>query len=534
MATKIPDAVLPAMRPQVGLAWLFVGAGIAVGANAIAVMMSARTFGAMGGMSAFALAVREYDNAVVSYYNAVVFPLVTLLIVAYLWPIGVYIRGCPTAAPEPVVQRRIISLPLIVATLGLVPWVLSCAVFPALTLRYFGAWSRELISQQILSPLVSGFLAATTIYFLLDWLVRSRIAPRFFPRGGLAEVPGAFALGVRSRLLVFLMAVAFIPLFTMLGLVRAAVVRIEGGVPLDVVIPVLSRASGITFVVYVLLGVGLTLVLARVFTRPLADVVAALRRVQGGELDARVRVTSSDEVGVLEDGVNAMVATLRDKERILQTFGRVVEPTVRDHLLSGDLRLGGELRAASVLFCDLRGFTALAEHSPPEEVVATLNEFFTTMTAWVRQCGGFVDKFIGDAIMVVFGLFDSHGDGAQVDSAAAAVRCARGMRERLAELNVRRAAAGKSALAVAVSVHSGDVLAGRIGAEDRHEYTVIGDTVNVAARLQQLCKEWGHDLVVSETTYDLAKRRGVDGGVPLREPVTLRGRNEPVRVFGIP
>jgi adenylate cyclase len=522
------------MQPQAGLLWLFVGAGIALGANAIAVIVSSRTFGAMGGTSEFALAARRHDTSVVPFYNAVVFPLATLLITVYLWPIGVYIRGCTTAAPTALVQRRIISLPLFVATLGLGAWVLGCAVFPALTVWHFGVWSRELISPQILSPLVSGFLAATTTYFLLDWLVRARIAPRLFPHGGLAQVPGAFALGVQARLLVFLLAVAFIPLFTMLGLVRAAVVRIEGGVPLDLVIPVLSHASGVTFVVYVLLGVGLTLVLARVFTRPLADVAAALRRVQVGDLDAGVRVTSSDEVGVLEDGVNAMVATLRDKQRILQTFGRVVEPSVRDQLLSGDLRLGGELRAASVLFCDLRGFTTLAERSPPEEIVATLNEFFTAMTAWVRQSGGFVDKFIGDAVMVVFGLFDSPGDGARVESAAAAVRCALGVRDRLGELNVRRAAAGKPALAVAVSVHSGDVLAGRIGAEDRHEYTVIGDTVNVAARLQELCKEWGHDLVVSETTYALANQCGVAGGVALREPVTLRGRNEPVRVFRIP
>src|SRR5205814_8661877 len=104
-------------------------------------------------------------------------------------------------------------------------------------------------------------------------------------------------------------------------------------------------------------------------------------------LHARVRVTSSDEVGILEDGVNAMVAALREKEHILQTFGRVVEPSVRDQLLSGHLRLGGELRNASVLFCDMRGFTTLAEHCPPGVVVATLNGFFTAMTSWVRECG---------------------------------------------------------------------------------------------------------------------------------------------------
>src|SRR4029077_1148018 len=123
---------------------------------------------------------------------------------------------------------------------------------------------------------------------------------------------------------------------------------------------------------------------------------------------------------------------------------------------------------ASVLFCDLRGFTALAERSAPDELVATLNELFTVLTAWVRICGGFVDKFLGDGLLVVFGLFDDGNDS----GAAHAVRCARGMHERVAELNDKRTAAGRSPLAVSIGIHSGPVVAGTIGAADRHEYTV--------------------------------------------------------------
>jgi class 3 adenylate cyclase len=256
-----------------------------------------------------------------------------------------------------------------------------------------------------------------------------------------------------------------------------------------------------------------------------------LRGVEAGDLSTRVRVTSSDEVGVLEDGVNAMVAALRDKEHILRTFGRVVEPSVRDQLLSGELRLGGELRMASILFCDLRGFTAFAERASPDVVVATLNGFFTAMTGWVRQCDGFVDKFIGDAMLVVFGLFDDDAEVAR--GAAAALRCGLGMRTQLAQLNVARVAGGESPLAVAVTVHTGAVLAGRIGAEDRHEYTVIGDTVNVAARLQQICKDLGRDVIVSETAYEMARLNGLVVDVAMEDVVTLRGRREPIRIFGV-
>ena len=134
---------------------------------------------------------------------------------------------------------------------------------------------------------------------------------------------------------------------------------------------------------------------------------------------------------------------------------------------------------------------------------------------------------------MVFGLFDGERGDVSAKSAAAALRCALGMRERLDALNAVRLAAGRPSLSVAVSVHTGEVLSGRIGAEDRHEYTVIGDTVNVAARLEQFCKEQGLDLVVSETTYELARRQGVAANISLRDEITLRGRREPVRVFGM-
>ena len=513
--------------------WFVLAAAIALFANGLAVFTSTLTSSLMGGVSEFAQAVRAHDRIIARYYNSVAFPVPTAIVIAYLWPIIIHFRCTTAEAPSLQVQRRVISAPLFLAAMGLIPWLLGCLFFPAITVDHFGHWSPELMSQQVLSPLVSGFLAATTSYLLVDWLFRRRVVPHVFPSGHIAEVPGAIALGVRARLLVFLLAVAFTPLFTVLGLVRAAAVRVQAGYAVGTVVPVLTRASEITFVVYVALGVALTLVLARTLTRPVGDVVAALRRVQSGDLGARVQVTSSDEVGVLEDGVNTMVAALREKEHILQTFGRVVEPSVRDRLLSGELQLGGELRTASVLFCDLRGFTALAERTPPSDVVATLNEFFSVMTTWVRECGGFVDKFIGDAVLVVFGLFESDTHLAQTQSAAAAMRCGVGMRERLAELNARRGAAGQPPLAVAVSIHTGEVLAGRIGAEDRHEYTVIGDTVNVAARLQQFAKEFGHGLLVSETTYELARSRGVAAPVTMQDSVSLRGRREPVRVFGV-
>jgi len=507
--------------------WLFVGGLVAISANLFAAVATQQTIGAMGAVTPFALAVRGVELRILPYINLVAYPLTTLIILVYLWPVVAF-AASTDATPSALVRRRVVGTPATIAALGFAPWLMTCVLFPVLTIATFGRWSGELVSQQIFSPLVSGFLAAATSYLILDWISRSRIVPLVFPAGRVAEVTGAIVPGVRLRMFIFLLAVAFAPLFTMLGLIRSAVVRIEAGVPMANVIGVVAEAGQVTFLVYVILGLALTMLLGATLTRPLRDMANALRRVRAGDLGVHLQVGSGDEVGMLQDGVNALVDSLREREHILGTFGRVVDPSIRDRLLSGELRLEGELRTASVLFCDLRGFTAMAESTPPAEVLATLNQFFSVMTGWVGECGGLVDKFIGDAILVVFGLFERDDDGG---GAAAAVRCALGIRSQLAMLNQTRTRLGQPPLAVAVSVHTGELLAGRIGAEDRHEYTVIGDTVNVAARLQQACKEQGCDVMVSEATYDRARKDAVELAIAAENVIALRGRTEPVRAF---
>jgi adenylate cyclase len=539
------------------IAWFYQTFAGVLGIHVIAAVTTRLTIGLMRNVTPFALEVYDHNNALLPYWRLVAYGTVAPLSFAYLWPLARYFRqGCPQPAPL-VVQQRALSFPTVLGGAGLVAWAASAVVFPAITFVHFGRWSTELMSQQVLSPVANGFLAATTAYLFADWIARCDVVPKVFPDGRTSRVPGAFTLGVRGRLFVFLAAVAFVPLFTMFGLVRAARVRLDAGIDVGILVAQLDSGSTSVFFVFVGLGLAMTVLLARSFTGPLENVAAALRRIQAGDLKAGVPVDSGDELGLLEEGVNDMAASLRERERILTAFGRVVEPAVRDRLLAGDLAVGGEARTATVMFCDLRGFTSFAEHTAPNEVVATLNEFFTTVTEWVRACGGFVDKFIGDAVLVVFGLFDDtgriaaapNGDGATAAAreaaagrangesspsasadggARTAIRCALGMRERLADLNRARAAAGKPELSVAMAVHTGEVLAGTIGAADRHEYTVIGDTVNIAARLQVVCKEKGLDLLVSQATFERATLGGAEIAIAARDSAVLRGRAKPV------
>jgi len=505
----------------------------ALTSNLLATASTYATIEAMREMTPFATTVRRHDLEDILHFNLVAYPITTALVFAYLAPLLRFFRAGGGDVVPPVVRRRAVNGPLFLAAMGFAPWAVSCLFFPLVTIWRFGYWSTELMSQHILSPLVNGFLAATSSYLLYDWITRIYVVPRVFPEGRLSEVTAPFTLNVRGRLIVFLIAVAFLPLFTMFGLVRAAATHIEAGLHATAVIQKLNHASEVTFFLFVLLGMVLASVLWRTLTQPIAETATALREIQAGNLEVNVAVESSDEVGLLQDGVNAMVATLRERERILQTFGRVVEPAVRDHLLSGNLQASGEVRLATIMFCDLRGFTSLAERSHPGEMLAGLNEFFTLMTVWVRECGGFVNKFLGDAIMVVFGLFESDDLESQAAAAAAAVRCGRGMPERLAELNRRRAERGLPPLSVSIGIHSGEVVAGAIGALDRHEYSVIGDTVNVAARLQELCKEGDGFMLVSRQTSELAVRAGLATETEPHQPVALRGRREPVEVLAL-
>ncbi len=512
--------------------WLVATAAMAIAANLLAGYTTFLTIEFMGSVSEFARASRRHELALLHWYRTVAYGLLIPLVILYLWPITRWAPGRGEPAPG-WVQRRVVSAPLVVAALGFAGWIGSIFVFPVVTVVRAGHWSTDLMSQQILSPLVNGFLAATCTYLLVDLVFRRRVVPAVFPDGRLSEVPGALALSVRGRLVAFLVAVGFVPLFTLFGLVRAAVVRLAAGMPVEAVVPELAHASAVSFGVFLLLGIALTVALARTFTEPLGALAGALRRIRAGDLSARVVVTAGDEVGVLEDGVNALAGALRDRERILGAFGRVVDPAVRDRLLAADVRQDGELRTVTVLFSDLRDFTGLAARTPAPEVVAMLNEFFGIMTERVHACGGFVDKFIGDAVLAVFGLFDPDDPPHRAAGAAAALRCADGMRAELARLNATRGGPARTPLALKIGVHTGPVVAGTIGAADRHEYTVIGDTVNVAARLEQLCRQHGRDLLVSETTHRLAADGGERRPVVMHAAVALRGRDDPVAVVAL-
>jgi adenylate cyclase len=251
---------------------------------------------------------------------------------------------------------------------------------------------------------------------------------------------------------------------------------------------------------------------------PVRSVTRALAKVEQGRLEVEVPVYDASEIGQLQSGFNAMVEGLRERRLLADLYGRQVGEGVARQALEQGAELGGEVVDAAVMFVDVIGSTRLAAKSPPEQVVAALNEFFGVVVTVVGRYGGFVNKFEGDAALCVFGA-----PVPLVDAAGAALAAARELRARLSVLQ---------GLDAAIGISAGKVVAGNIGAAERFEYTVIGDPVNEAARLTELAKSRRGRVVASALVIAQADRseaalwrlagrrflRGRPDPTPLAEP----------------
>ena len=277
----------------------------------------------------------------------------------------------------------------------------------------------------------------------------------------------------------------------------------------------------------------IVLILAWIFSRQILRPVGALTRsvraVERGDYDnAGLTIISNDEIGRLARVFNDMLVGIRDRERVKDLFGRMVSPEVREKLMTGSIELGGETARVTVLFSDIRGFSTICETTPAPEVVALLNEYMTEMSTAARNWGGYINNFIGDAIVVVFGTPVQHEDN-EWRAVAAALE----MRNRLHALNIKRRAMKRPAINTGIGISTGDVVAGQMGAAERFLYTVIGDAVNIAARLEALTKEFPqHPILMNGATFEAIADRPEIACEDLG-PQKLKGREEAVNVYGI-
>ncbi len=321
---------------------------------------------------------------------------------------------------------------------------------------------------------------------------------------------GRLTLPLRWRLLLALPAINVITGVVVSGLTAAGDSPDLRDLGWDVLVAVLVAFT---------LSLGLSALLSRTVAEPIADLRRATERVNAGDLSTRVPVVALDETGRLASSFNRMIAGLQEREALREAFGTYVDPELAERVLAEGAVLEGEDAEVSVLFLDIRAFTAFAERSSARAVVRTLNGFFDLVVPILVEHGGHANKFVGDGLLGVFGApdrLDDHADRA----VEAALDVVKAVGERYGD-----------GLRIGIGVNSGPVVAGTIGGGGHLEFTVIGDTVNTAARVEEVTRETGDDVLITEATRALLARPG--WRFETRGTVRLKGKTERVRLHAV-
>ncbi|HDP80277.1 MAG TPA: adenylate/guanylate cyclase domain-containing protein, partial [Spirochaetes bacterium] len=263
----------------------------------------------------------------------------------------------------------------------------------------------------------------------------------------------------------------------------------------------------------------------KTLTTPIITLLGATKQIEQGNFRVEIKPTTRDEIGDLTSSFIAMGRGLEEREKLKETFGKFVNKEIAEQVLKGEIKLGGERKTTAVFFSDIRSFTAISEKLEPEEVVEFLNQYMTRMVRCVNDTFGVVDKYIGDAIMAVWGAPLSHGNDTEN-----AVNAALMMRKQLMEFNRGRGGDKKPIIKIGCGINTGPVLAGQIGSDERMEYTVIGDAVNLASRIESLNKPFGTDILISTDSYNLVK--DIFRVAPM-QPIKVKGKSEPQQIYAV-
>ncbi|MFZ2077197.1 MAG: adenylate/guanylate cyclase domain-containing protein [Xanthobacteraceae bacterium] len=311
----------------------------------------------------------------------------------------------------------------------------------------------------------------------------------------------------------------------MLGQVNASASVVlrnqQRAILITIVVTALAAALGLLFAILVSGGI----------TRPVRLLLQSTREVEAGHLDRSIEVITADEIGQLSAAFNRMVEQLRHKERIRETFGRYIDPRVVEGLINQPKLAAaeGQRRVMTIMFCDMKGFTTLSEGMTPQGLVKVMNRYLSTMSEPIRRHGGVIDKYIGDAIMAYWGPpFVEEADENQFACLAATEMIKRigTLRKEVTELLGVRVL--PTECDVRIGVATGEALVGSIGSEIMMNYTVMGDTVNLAARLEAANKLYGSRSLIAEAT--VAK---TDDAIQFREidRLMVAGQTQPQAVF---
>jgi class 3 adenylate cyclase len=418
------------------------------------------------------------------------------------WLAGARDRDATSAAWRALVEmptsyaRRIWTVPILIVIL---PFCAFATI--QLDLPPYGALAI------LIAMLLTLFYGALLRFFAMESLLRPVLADVALHMPDEFE-PGRAGVPLRRRLLVGLPAINVAT-----GVIVAGIELNRHGARLSD----LGPAEIVAVVVAFTVSLELTILLSRSIFGPLDALREATERVGRGDLSTRVPVISTDETGRLARSFNDMVVGLAERERLHEAFGAYVGPNVAEMVLREGPHLDGEECEVSVLFLDIRDFTRFAERVGARAVVDYLNEFYDAVVPLLVRHGGHANKFVGDGLLGVFGApepLPNHADRA----VAAAIEIATEVRDRY-----------RGELRVGIGVNSGPVIAGTVGGGGHVEFTVIGDPVNTADRVEQVTRQTGDVVLVTEATRQLL--RDDHGGFDPRPAVPLKGKLERVQLW---
>ena len=421
---------------------------------------------------------------------------------------------------EKIVQS-IAQIPAVFALASVIGWNVYYFIeipFVLYAKSLFGIHIKGILLSSWFFALFSGMTGYTISYLMIEILNRTILLPHVFPEGHIIKQDFAFK-PVFKHLLTFGYMVSTLFPVTLL-LITYISIHINNNLTM-------SKSVIYISILLVVIAYGITFSFSKIILTPLEQLTQAAHRIKDGDYKTRVGVVTADDFGVLADSFNDMADSLAEKEFMRDTFGKVVDPEVRDYLMSGAGKeslgqaLGGQTREVTVLFCDIRSFTAMSEKMQAAEVVSLLNRYFTALGKCITVHHGIINKYIGDAIMAIFGAPVESENSAQ-DAFDAALD----MRKALVQVNQEFASEGLPQLRFGIGIHTGPVFAGTIGAENRMEYTVIGDTVNTASRLESLCKTYSTDLLISE-----ASAEKINHDLKFIDNAQIRGKTEAMTIY---
>ena len=460
----------------------------------------------------------QFHNCVLGY-NLVVYPIAIACFVAPLLWLRPFHRDLLAGRPIPPdrlkkAQRYAVNLPWWFLTISAIGWLLCVPVFPAALRAVPEPLGMPVVYHLVTSFFTAAMIAVTQSFFAVELAIQKGVFPVFFRRENPANVPGALPLSIVARGMMWALSAVVSPVVSLVMLLLVPDAKNIN--------PYFGVGVGA-----VAIGFGLTTMwmMAKFIASPTRQLRRAALRIAEDDLNVRVNMLRADEFGPLIEQFNLMVEGMREREHLQETFGRHVGQEAAKQILAQGESLVGKKQTITVMFADVRDFTSYSSEQAPEKVVSALNVFFREAVEKVEAHGGMVNKFLGDGFMAFFGI-----GAPQENHALQAVQAAQALLCCLEDSPEKLARAGWEGMQIGIGLNTGPAIVGSIGSPKRQEYTAIGDTVNVASRVEALTKKVGAQLIITEAT-----RSKLPEGFYLTqlEPQNVRGKEEPLQIYSV-